>query len=76
LADQYSRFFGGTIFILGARAEQRALEPVNLSVERLREFGSVHLALALWRRLGLHKLLSEVMGEGREDVPGRKWQPY
>ena len=41
----------------------------NLSVERVREFGSVYLALALWRRLGLHELLSELMGEGRETVP-------
>jgi hypothetical protein len=43
----------------------------NLSVERVREFGSVYLALALWRRLGLHELLShpQLMGEGREDVP-------
>ena len=31
----------------------------GLSVERVREFGSVFLALALWRRLGLHELLGE-----------------
>ena len=41
----------------------------SLSVERVREFGSVYLALALWRRLGLHELLSELMGCGRETVP-------
>jgi transposase len=41
----------------------------NLSVERVREFGSVYLALALWRRLGLHELLSELMDCGRETVP-------
>ena len=41
----------------------------NLSVERVREFGSVYLALALWRRLGLHDLLSELMDCGRETVP-------
>ena len=40
----------------------------NLSVERVREFGSVYLALALWRRLGLHELLSELMDCGRETV--------
>jgi hypothetical protein len=41
----------------------------NLCVERVREFGSVYLALALWRRLGLHELLSELMECGREIVP-------
>ena len=41
----------------------------NLSVERVREFGSVYLALALWRRLGLHELLTELMDCGRETVP-------
>ena len=29
----------------------------GMSVERLRDFGQVYLALALWRRLGLHKVL-------------------
>lgn len=41
----------------------------NLSVERVREFGAVYLALALWRRLGLHRLLEELLPEGREEVP-------
>jgi hypothetical protein len=41
----------------------------NLSVERVREFGNVYLALALWRRLGLHELLEELMQSGREEVP-------
>ncbi len=41
----------------------------NLSVERVGEFGSVYLALALWRRLGLHELLSELMDCGHETVP-------
>jgi transposase len=40
----------------------------NLSVERVREFGSVFLALALWRRLGLHELLDELIEPGREEV--------
>jgi len=38
-------------------------------VERVREFGSVFLALALWRRLGLHELLSGLIEPGREEVP-------
>jgi transposase len=41
----------------------------NLRVERVREFGGVYLAMALWRRLGLHRLLEELLPEGRESVP-------
>jgi len=40
----------------------------NLRVERVREFGSVFLALALWRRLGLHDLLTELIEPGREEI--------
>ena len=40
----------------------------NLRVERLREFGSVFLAMALWRRLGLHQLLDELLPKGRERI--------
>jgi len=40
----------------------------GVRVQRVREFGEVYLALALWRRLGLDKLLSELMPSGREDV--------
>jgi len=39
-----------------------------VSVERVREFGSVYLPLALWHRLGLGKLLGEVIEPGRETV--------
>jgi transposase len=44
---------------------------VNLSgvrVERVREFGKVYLALALWRRLGLHDFFQEHARYGREQV--------
>jgi transposase len=41
----------------------------GLSVERVRDFGQVYLALALWRRLGLHTLLGELIESGREEVP-------
>jgi hypothetical protein len=41
----------------------------NLGVERVREFGTVFLALALWRRLGLHQLLAELIEPGREEIP-------
>jgi len=40
----------------------------KLSVERARDFGSVFLALALWRRLGLHELLSGLIKPGREEI--------
>lgn len=40
----------------------------SLGVERVREFGSVFLALSLWRRLGLHELLGELIAPGREDI--------
>ena len=40
----------------------------GVRVERVRDFGQVYLALALWRRLGLHQLLKELMPPGREKV--------
>lgn len=53
-----------------------ALEPLwrevnirGVRVERVREFGQVYLALSLWRRLGLHRLLNELIPSGREEVP-------
>jgi len=41
----------------------------GVRVERVREFGEVYLALALWRRLGLQELLNELLPCGREEVP-------
>jgi len=41
----------------------------GLRVERVREFGQIYLALSLWRRLGLHTLLQELLAAGQEDVP-------
>jgi transposase len=40
----------------------------GLRVERVREFGAAWLGLTLWRRLGLHKLLEELIPEGREQI--------
>jgi len=68
--------------ILDGKARQRDLlrcsEPevpqwasVDISrvqVERLRQFGNVYLALALWRRLGLDAFWNGVMPEGREEI--------
>ena len=41
----------------------------GLRVERVRGFGECYLALALWRRLGLHTLLEELIAPGKEEVP-------
>lgn len=41
----------------------------GVSVERVRDFGQIYLALSLWRRLGLHQILKELIEPGREDVP-------
>ena len=43
----------------------------GLRVERVRDFGEVWLGMSLWRRLGLHRLLSELIEEGKEEV---SWQ--
>jgi transposase len=40
----------------------------NLRVERVRAFGQAWLGVSLWRRLGLHKLLDELIPKGREQV--------
>lgn len=47
----------------------REINVRGVRVERIREFGEVYLALALWRRLGLHTVLREAFDEGREEVP-------
>jgi len=46
----------------------REVDVRGVRVERVREFGQVYLALALWRRLGLHGLLNELIPCGREEV--------
>ena len=43
-------------------------DPRNLSIDRVREFGSVFLALVLRCRLGLHELLGELIAAGREEI--------
>lgn len=60
---------------LGARGPSapapcwREVDVRGTRVERAREFGAVYIALSLWRRLGLHALLRELLPEGREEVP-------
>ncbi len=39
-----------------------------MRVERVRDFGKVYVALALWRRLGLHQFFGEQIRQGREEV--------
>lgn len=41
----------------------------GLRVERARDFGAAFLGLALWRRLGLHSLLGDLIEPGEEEVP-------
>lgn len=40
----------------------------GVRVERVRDFGHIYLGLALWRRLGLHQLLGQLIPNGREEV--------
>jgi hypothetical protein len=48
---------------------QRATVDVSrVRVERLRQFGNVYLALALWRRLGLDAFWNDAMPEDREEI--------
>jgi transposase len=46
----------------------REVDVRGVRVERVREFGEVYLALSLWRRLGLHTLLNELIPSGREEI--------
>lgn len=41
----------------------------RVSVERLRGFGDIYLALLLWQRLGFAEFCKEQMSEGREAIP-------
>jgi transposase len=41
----------------------------GVRLERIRDFGDVWLGLGLWRLLGLDKLLSDRMSQGREEIP-------
>ena len=41
----------------------------GVRVGRARDFGEAFLGLALWRRLGLHSLLAELIEPGEEEVP-------
>mgnify|MGYP001559144446 FL=1 len=47
----------------------REVDVRGVSVERVREFGEVYLALALWRRLGLDTALRQIIAAGDEAIP-------
>ena len=47
-----------------------AIVDINrVSVERLRSFGDIYLALLLWQRLGFAEFCKKQMSEGREAIP-------
>ncbi len=48
--------------------EWREINVSGIEVKRIREFGQVWAALAIWRRLGLDRLFAGLMPEGREDI--------
>ena len=41
----------------------------RVRVERTRDFGDVYLAWVLWRKLGLDRVLSDLIPPGREEIP-------
>src|SRR4030067_332017 len=41
----------------------------RVSVERLRSFGDIYLALLLWQKLGFAEFCKDQMSEGREAIP-------
>lgn len=45
------------------------IDITRVSVERLRHFGDVYLALLLWHRLGFAAWCQEQMADGREAIP-------
>ena len=51
-----------------AEAQWRKINVRGVRVERVKAFGRVWTALALWRRLGLHRLLAERMAGGQEAI--------
>ena len=46
----------------------RSIDVRGVRVERVRQFGRVYLALALWRRLRLHELLRKLLPPGEEEI--------
>ena len=59
----------GQRFCPTSRAQWAQVDLRGVRVERVRDFGQVCLGLSVWRRLGLHTLLQELIEAGREEVP-------
>ncbi len=51
------------------RPQWAQVDLAGVRVERVRDFGQIYLALSLWRRLGLHTLLAQIIEPGQEQVP-------
>ncbi|HPG17126.1 MAG TPA: hypothetical protein PK392_04840, partial [Opitutaceae bacterium] len=51
-----------------APAQWEEVDVRGLRIERARDFGEPYLALALWHRLGLDRLMAELLPAGRESV--------
>jgi transposase len=61
---------GDTLFEKTEEPPSWATVDINrVSVERLRHFGDIYLALLLWHRLGFADFCKEHMSEGREAIP-------
>jgi len=52
----------------GCASHWELVDVAALRVERTREFGRVYLALALWHRLGLPRLLDQLIEPGDEEI--------
>jgi hypothetical protein len=59
----------GQDWSVASPAQWAQMDLRGVRVERVREFGQVYLARALWRRLGLHTLLKKTIQPGHEDGP-------
>lgn len=74
--EEISRIFSGkpqpqdSLFEKTEEPPSWAAVDINrVSVERLRNFGDIYLALLLWHRLGFADFCKEQMSEGREAIP-------
>lgn len=67
--DQGPELFASTPPRSEAPAHWMQVNLSGLRIERMRDFGQVYLGLALWRRLGLHTALKDIVAAGRETVP-------
>lgn len=66
LQDSHS---GAGCFTDDHEPEWATVDVSRVRVERMRDFGDVYLALALWRRLHLDRFFDEQMVSGKEDIP-------